>query len=129
MKRQIVILSIITVLMFFLANCEKDENGIPVKYYENVTGEGYVFKINNDGTITPDTPYTTIDHPYKYTPLVTIRAEEKWNENDPYIYDTNNYYHVDFIEVDNNGKYTCRFLEKKRPSFKICNSEEVSISI
>jgi hypothetical protein len=29
---------------------------------------------------------------------------------------TNNYCHSDMIEIDNNGHFTCRFLEKKRPS-------------
>ena len=101
MKRQIVILSIITVLILFLANCEKDTNGIPIKYYENVTGEGYVFEKSNDGTITP-------------LKWVVIQAREKQDEISNI--NTDNYYHVDHLEVDNDGKYTCRFLEKKRPS-------------
>ena len=101
MKRKIVILSIITVLILFLANCEKDKNGIPVKYYENVTGEGYIFEKSNNGTIMP-------------LKWVGIQAREKQGEISDI--NTDNYYHVDHLEVDNNGKYTCRFLEKKRPS-------------
>ena len=111
MKRLTVILSIAIVLIFFFASCEKDVNGIPVKYYENVTGEGYVFEKHSDGTISPYTfnvPFLT------GSPQVSIRADE--NRNDPYINDTDNYYHIDHIEIDKNGKYVCRFLEKKRPS-------------
>jgi len=110
MKRLTVILSIAIVLIFFFASCEKDVNGIPVKYYENVTGEGYVFVKHDDGTITPCAPYTSIYYPFTHIPLVGISSEEK------HINDPENYYHIDRVEVDNNGKYSCRFLEKKRPS-------------
>ena len=102
MKRLTVILSIAVVLIFSLASCEKDINGIPVKYYENVTGEGYVFEKHNDGTITP----------HKW---IGIQAREKQCEIG-LCEDIDNYYHVDHPDVDNNGKYTCRFLEKKRPN-------------
>jgi hypothetical protein len=111
MKRLTVILSIVIVLIFFLANCEKDVNGIPVKYYDNVTGEGYVFERHNDGTISPYTHHAPFLTGFPY---VSIRADEK--RNDQYIDETDNYYHIDHIEIDKNGKYICRFLEKKRPS-------------
>jgi len=117
MKRQIVILGIITVSILFLANCEKekDMNGIPIKYYENVIGEGYVFEKHSDGTITPYISfYDSTAYPFHIEAWVRISAEEK--QNDPYINDIDNCSHLDYIKVDNNGKYTCRFLEKKRPN-------------
>ena len=109
MKKITVILGIVIISTLFLTNCEKDTNGIPVKYYENVTGEGYVFYKYNDGTITPYTFY----HLWRGTgtPEVVVRADEKQGD-----IDADNYYHIDHLEVDNNGKYTCRFLEKKRPN-------------
>jgi len=101
MKKVTVILTIAVVSILLLANCEKDINGIPVKYYENVIGEGYVFEKYDDGTIIP----------YK---RVGIQAREK---QDRIIGEgIDNYYHIDNLEADNNGKYTCRFLEKKRPN-------------
>ena len=104
MKRVTVILNIVIVSILLLANCEKDTNGIPVKYYENVTGEGYIYYKYDDGTITP---YTFFEgQPWLLgTPKVEVRAD-----------DADNYYHIDYIGISNNGKYTCRFLEKKRPN-------------
>ena len=101
MKRVIVILSILIVSTLFLVSCEKDVNGIPVKYYENVTGEGYVFEKYTDGTIKP----------HKWVGILAREKQDEINGED-----LDNYYHVDNLETDNNGKYTCRFLEKKRPS-------------
>jgi len=98
-KRITVILNIVSILL--LAGCDKEKD-IPVKYYENVIGEGYVFERYSDGTIMP----------HKW---ISIQAKEKQGEiND--INNPDNYYHTERPEVDNNGKYTCRFLEKKRPS-------------
>ena len=84
-----------------LTSCIKEKD-IPVKYYENVIGEGYVFEKYNDGTIMP-------------LRWVGIQAREKQDEV-IYGVDTDNYYHIDHLGANNNGKYTCRFLEKKRPS-------------
>jgi hypothetical protein len=104
MKRLIAILSIVVVTILSLTNCEKekDANGIPVKYYENVIGEGYIYYKYSDENIMPDKFW------------VSIQARER-QENIVYA-DTDNYYHVDNYETDNTGKYTFRFLEKKRPN-------------
>ena len=107
-KRLTVFSSIIIVLILLLANCEKDTNGIPVKYYENVTGEGYVFERYKDGTILP---YALRVDFLKGNATIIVCAEEKQDNSD-----TDNYRHIDWVEVDKNGKYTCRFLEKKRPN-------------
>lgn len=93
------------VFSLFLINCEKDGNGIPIKYYENVTGEGYIFQKSTDGTITPYNPG-----------WIWIQAREKPNDMGVDVYLNPMGVDVDAIEVNDNGKYTCRFLEKKRPS-------------
>jgi hypothetical protein len=100
MRKLIVILAIVVLLVSLLSSCIKEKD-IPVKYYENVIGEGYIFQKYNDTIV-----------PFGW---VGIQAREK---QDKIIYgvDTDNYYHLDHPKVDNNGKYTCRFLEKKRPS-------------
>ena len=100
MKNPIVILGTF-IISLLLASCEKDENGIPVKYYENVTGEGYICYKYDDGTIMP----------FRW---VSIQAREKQDRINGV--DTDNYYHVDHFETDVSGKYSCRFLEKKRPN-------------
>ena len=104
MKKITVILNIVIVLMLLLTSCEKEKdiNGIPVKYYENVIGEGYIFAKDYYGTIIP-------------VEWVGIQAREKL-EGIVSNEDADNYYHVDHLKVDKNGKYTCLFLEKKRPS-------------
>ena len=108
MKRLIVILSIVVTILL-LTNCEKDVNEIPVKYYKNVIGEGYIYYKDNDGNITPYTFFEGL--PWLGDPWVRIYASE--NPSDIYI---DNYSHTDYVRIENNGRYTFRFLEKKRPN-------------
>lgn len=91
-KLNLIVISFATILILFLASCEKDGNGIPLKYYENLTGEGYVFEKRDNEIIIPNLS-------------VRVWANIKGG-----------YSHFDDIQVDNNGKYTCRFLEKRRPN-------------
>lgn len=99
MKQLTVILGISIVSMLFLASsCEKDTHGIPVKYYENVTGEGYIFHKYADGTIVPD----------KYVVMLTREKPREINSEE----DADNYFHRDVLTLDDNGKYTCRFFRK-----------------
>ena len=92
--KNIKILLLALVAILFTISCKKDENGNRITYYNNKTGEGYVFlKFNND-SIAPIKNVKTQIESYTAEWFSTFTS------------------HFDYVFTDNTGKYSFKLVKK-----------------
>ena len=89
-------LLVLVLIIFGLTDfgCEKDELGHKITYYKDKTGEGYVFfKFKNDSI----------------APIKDAKIEIKTYTKGSELFGMQ---HFDHINVDDNGKYSFKFVKK-----------------